>query len=137
MIEIQNAANVTDPVRVLICDDDPRVRQALRALIESDPAITVAGEAGCTRDVLESDATLHPSVILLDLIMPNPEDGLGLVRTLARCGGRPVVAISLRSGLSKLALEAGASAFVEKGTAPELLLAALHAAAQGTGQRRH
>jgi DNA-binding NarL/FixJ family response regulator len=114
-------------VRVLIADDDARVRQALRALIESDPSIVVAGEACSTREVLEFDQTLHPSVILLDLILPNPEDGLSVLRRLAEIR-RPVVAISLRSSLRDAALAAGACAFVEKGSSPDVLLSALHEA---------
>lgn len=115
-------------MRVLIADDDGRVRQALRALLEAEADISVVGEAASSTEVLVSAAALWPSVILLDLLLPDTADGLALLPALV---GWPVVALSVRGGLREPALRAGAVAFLEKGIAPEALLAALRVAAQG------
>ena len=53
-------------IRVLIADEDPRVRHALRALIESEPDVVVVGEAWSVDDVVDSCSHLRPSVVLLD-----------------------------------------------------------------------
>ena len=115
---------------VLIADDDARVRHALRALIDAEPGIVVVGEAGSVSEVLECDRVLQPGVVLLDLLLPRPEEGLKLIDVLSRQRGRSVVVISVRGGLRAAALAAGARAFVEKGAAPEMVLSALYAAAE-------
>jgi DNA-binding NarL/FixJ family response regulator len=120
-------------LRVLIADDDGRVRRALRALLEAEPDIAVVGEAATAREVRAAARALRPAVVVLDLLLPAAEDGLALVRGLA---GRPVVALSVRGGLRGAALGAGARAFVEKGAAPEALLAAIRAAAAGEPESR-
>ncbi|GAC1332869.1 MAG: hypothetical protein NVS2B16_11730 [Chloroflexota bacterium] len=125
-----DSTTAVDPgiVRVLIADDDPRVRHALRALIESSSGITVVGEAGSSDELLECDRTLDPEVILLDLILSGKEEHFDLLRILGQ-EGRSVVAISVRGGLRQLALDAGACAFVEKGATPDVVLQALQYAA--------
>ena len=135
LIHAGATSGLTDPARVLIADDDARVRQALRALIECDPDIVVAGEAGSSREVLERDHSLSPSVVLLDLILPSEEEGMAALKQLVQSSQRPIVAISMRAYLGKAALEAGAYTFVEKGSAPDNLLAALHAAVQPSDPR--
>lgn len=127
-IEAGSAPIIQHTIRVLIADDDSRVRHAIRAFVEADPSMVVAGEAGSAEEVLKCERALHPSVILLDLILPQAEDGLRLLKFLAQTEHRPVIALSLRGSLRAQALEAGACAFVEKGAPPEVLLAALRAA---------
>lgn len=109
-------------IRVLIADDDARVRQALRALLEPEADLTLVGEAGTADETLAQARALQPGVILLDLLLPDRGTVLTLLPTLAAW---PVVAISVRGGLRDVALRAGAVAFVEKGAAPEAMLAAI------------
>lgn len=115
-------------IRVLIADDDPRVRQALRALIESADGAVVVGEASSQDEVLRCDQALDPGVIVLDLILSGRDDHLELLRRLGK-QGRSVVAISVRGGLRRAALDAGACAFVEMGATPDVVLQALQEAA--------
>ena len=107
--------------RVLVVDDDARVRQALRALIASSEGLTLAGEASSGTDALRVDENLVPDVVLLDLLLPFASDGLAVIDALV-ARGREVVALTTRVELRTAALEAGAAAFLEKGVTPEALL---------------
>ena len=110
--------------RVLIVDDDARVRQALRALIDSSDGLCPLGEASSGPGALAADDELGPDVVLLDLLLPSVDDGLEALAVLVG-RGRTVVALSLRGALGAAALTAGAVAFVEKGASPDHLLSTL------------
>ena len=66
-------------LRVLIVDDDIRVRRALRSLIECAPDLTVVGEAGSARSARRLDLELGPDVVVLDLLLPQAPDGMGVL----------------------------------------------------------
>jgi DNA-binding NarL/FixJ family response regulator len=100
-------------LRVLIVDDDIRVRRALRSLIECAPDLIVVGEARSTASAKRLDLELLPDVVVLDLLLPQALDGMGVLRELRR-RGRPVVAISGTGELGPRATVAGAHAFLEK-----------------------
>jgi DNA-binding NarL/FixJ family response regulator len=100
-------------LRVLIVDDDARVRRALRSLIECAPDLTVVGEAGSTRSAKRLDLELLPDVVVLDLLLPQAPEGMQVLREL-RGRDRPVVAISRMGELGPQAMVAGAHAFLEK-----------------------
>jgi DNA-binding NarL/FixJ family response regulator len=100
-------------LRVLIVDDDPRVRRALRGLIECASDLAVVGEAGSTRSARRLDLELGPDVVVLDLLLPQAPDGMQVLREL-RSRDRPVVAISRMGELGPQAMVAGAHAFLEK-----------------------
>ena len=57
-------------MNVLIVDDNPAVRRALRALFESDTAFDVCGEAENGREGLEKAIQLRPDLVVIDLSMP-------------------------------------------------------------------
>lgn len=57
-------------IAVLIVDDHEVVRQGLVYFLESQPDITVAGQAGSGSEALEKIALLNPDVVLMDLVMP-------------------------------------------------------------------
>ena len=100
-------------LRVLIVDDDVRVRRALRSLLECAPDLTVVGEAGSARSARRLDLELLPDVVVLDLLLPQAPEGMQVLREL-RDRGRPVVAISRMGELGPQAMGAGAHAFLEK-----------------------
>jgi DNA-binding NarL/FixJ family response regulator len=100
-------------LRVLVVDDDVRVRRALRRLIGCSPDLTVVGEAGCARSAKRLDRELLPDVVVLDLLLPQAWEGMGVLREL-RGRDRPVVAISRMGELGPQAVGAGAHAFLEK-----------------------
>src|SRR5512132_2475692 len=99
-------------LRVLIVDDDARVRRALRGLIQCSPDLIVVGEARSTRSAKRLELELLPDVVL-DLLLPQAPEGMQVLREL-RGRGRPVVAICGTGGLGSQAVRAGAHGFLEK-----------------------
>lgn len=68
-------------IRVLIADDHVMVRQGLRAVLQSYPNIEVVGEAGNGEQAILSVAKLQPTIVLMDIGMPNL-DGIGATRLI-------------------------------------------------------
>jgi DNA-binding NarL/FixJ family response regulator len=114
-------------VRVLIVDDDARVRAALRAFLAANLGIEVVGETRTPAATVELVRARTPSVVLVDVLLSGLDDGLGLLRTLTAELAIPVVAISMRGDLAEAALAAGASRFLDKVGLPEHLVDALRA----------
>lgn len=117
--------------RVLVVDDDSRVRHALRALIASAPGLSLAGEAASAADALRADEDLVPDVVLLDLLLPSAQEGFGVLEHLVT-RGREVIALSIRVELRRRARDAGAAAFIEKGVSPDVLLEVLRGGCRAT-----
>jgi DNA-binding NarL/FixJ family response regulator len=115
------------PVRVFIVDDDSRVRRGLRALLDSHTALEVIGEAGDAAQAKAMVSGHNPDVVLVDVLLPDADTGLGLVEELSATAH--VLAMSVRGGFGDAAIAAGARVFVEKGASPEELVAAVHQAA--------
>lgn len=109
--------------RVLIVEDDPRVRSALSGLIAASDGLCVIGVAATARDALDAGDWLD--VALVDVRLPDLDSGLLVIRTLA-AAGHPVVALSASAAVRAASLTAGARAFFEKDSHPDALLAALH-----------
>jgi DNA-binding NarL/FixJ family response regulator len=116
------------PVRVLVAEDDPRVRAALRAFLSASPGVEVVGAAGDAAAALELARDQGPTVALVDVLLPEAADGLALLRALTRELGIPAIAISIHGGLRSAALAAGAHQFLDKDRPPDVLLAALRSA---------
>jgi DNA-binding NarL/FixJ family response regulator len=112
-------------MRILLADDQPRVRRALRLLLEQEPWASVMGEAGEVESLLAQAEASRPDLVLLDWGLQGSES-LDLLPTLrSRCPGLAIVVISGRLGAEQDAVEAGADAFVSKADPPEQLLAAI------------
>ena len=74
-------------IRVL-ADDEPLVRGGLRAILESEPDLVVAGEAGDGAEVVTQARRLRPDVVLMDVRMPRV-DGITATRQLSQFAGIP------------------------------------------------
>lgn len=110
--------------RVLVVDDDARVRRAMCALVRSTPGLMVVGEASSADAALRTDEELSPDVVVLDVLLPSLVDGVEVLQRLV-ARGRAVVAVSIREELASAALAAGAAAFVDEFAGPDALLKAL------------
>ncbi len=75
-------------IQVLIADDHPIFRMGLRRLLETDPGITIVGEAASGRQAIELAQSLQPDVLLLDVAMDDIS-GLDVLRELNDDGPRP------------------------------------------------
>ena len=102
------------PIRLLVVDDDPRVRQAIALTIALEPDLVIVAEAADATTALALADGADPSVALVDLLVPEDVTGLALVRSLSERPHCAVVAMSIRGGLRDAALADGAVAFVEK-----------------------
>ncbi len=111
------------PIRILIVDDTPQVRQALRLLLELSGEVEVAGEAASGAEAIANAELLHPPVILMDLVMPGEPgspamDGFEAARQIkARLPDCRVIAFSVHSApeARQRASQAGMDGLIEKG----------------------
>lgn len=121
------------PIRVLLVDDDDLMRAGLRAVLSSDSAIEVVGEAATGRHVVQSVQALRPDLILMDVRMPDL-DGIAATRHVLAVSPEVKVVILTTFEQDDYifgAINAGASGFLLKRTRPEELLAAIHTVAAG------
>jgi DNA-binding NarL/FixJ family response regulator len=120
-------------IRVLIADDHPVVRQGLRAFLELQPDIAVAGEAGDGEQAARLAAELDPDVVLLDLVMPGT-DGVTALELMAEAKVAAKVLVVTSFGETRTvvpAIRAGARGYVSKEVEPSALAAAIRAVAAG------
>ena len=122
-------------VRVLIADDQALIRAGLRVILDHQPDIEVIGEAADGRQAVALARQLRPDVCLFDIRMPEM-DGIEATRILAGPQADAPFAIVMITtyDLDEYvynALRAGARGFVLKDAGPELLVQAIHAAANG------
>jgi len=112
-------------MRVLVADHQPKVRFALRVLLERRPGSRTVEEAADALEVLVQVMKTCPDVVLLAWDLPGRED-LDLVRALRRiCPNVEIIALSGRLEARRASLDAGVDAFISKGDPPERLMAAI------------
>jgi two-component system response regulator NreC len=120
-------------IRLLLIDDHAVVRTGLRMLLETEPDIEIAGEAGTAAEGMMAAAQLAPDVVLMDIGLPD-RSGIEAAREIKnRAPATAVVALTIHEDEEYFfkMLEAGASGYVPKRAAPEELITAIRAAARG------
>ncbi|WP_062437261.1 response regulator [Herbidospora daliensis] len=120
-------------VRVLLADDQPLIRAALRMVIADAPGLEVAGEAGTGADAVRLTRELGPDVVVMDLRMPGM-DGVEATRRITEAGGgaRVVVLTTFDDDENVYgALRAGAAGFLVKDMALDDILSAVRVVAAG------
>lgn len=116
--------------RILIADDQEDVRIGFRLILDSQPDMTVVGEAADGHSAVELTRHLRPDVVLADIRMPRL-DGLEVTRVLA---GHTRVIVVTTFDLDEYvhtALRNGACGFLLKRSGPALLVEAVRAAMAG------
>ncbi|RFU86056.1 DNA-binding response regulator [Streptomyces triticagri] len=126
---------MTDPTRVLVCDDQMLVRTGLVTIIDSQPDMEVAGECEDGRAAVDLAAEIEPDVVVMDVRMP-VLDGIEATKLLAGAGvEHPVkVLVVTTFNLDEYvydALRAGASGFLLKDAPPSQLLHGIRTVAMG------
>ena len=124
---------MTAPIRVLVVDDHPVVRNGLIGMFGADPGFEVVGEAADGRVAVTLAAHLVPDVILMDLRMPEM-DGLKAITEIARLGlaSRVLVLTTYDTDRDVLpAIEAGATGYLLKDVPRAELFRAVQAASRG------
>ncbi len=120
-------------ISVLIADDQDLVREGLRMLLEAEPDLAVAGEAGDGSQALAQARLLDPDVILMDVRMPQM-NGIEATSRLVKEGARARILMLTTFSLDEYvyhALKAGASGFLLKDASREQLTGAVRAVAAG------
>ncbi len=120
-------------IRVLLADDHDILRDGLRALLELSPDIVVVGEARTGREAVEEAERLRPTVVLMDISMPEL-DGVEATRRIRQAAPDVrVLFLTMHEAEEYFfrALQAGAAGYVIKRTASADLLAAVRAVARG------
>ena len=117
--------------RILICDDEPRARQALKALLltrevisndKSSAMIYVVGEARNGYEAVQLVKTIQPDVVVIDACMPGM-DGLEATRFIKKNWPQvKVIVLTMYPDQQVGALAAGADAFLLKGCLAETLI---------------
>ena len=122
-----------EPIRVFLVDDQELVRAGFRMLIDSQPDLSVVGEAADGAQALERLSVTACDVVLMDVRMPRL-DGVEATRRLLERPDAPQVVVLTTFDLDEhafAALRAGAAAFLLKDATPDVLLGAIRTVHDG------
>jgi DNA-binding NarL/FixJ family response regulator len=120
-------------IRVLVADDQSMVRAGFRMLLSGEQDIEVVAEASNGLEAVDKAARFRPTVVLMDIRMPEL-DGLQATRRILAADDAARILILTTFDLDEYiyeALRAGASGFVLKDDPPEQLIAAVRTVAAG------
>ncbi|MBL8458424.1 MAG: response regulator transcription factor [Zoogloea sp.] len=124
---------MSKPIRVLIADDHAIVRQGLRQILSDTPDLTVAGEAENGVQAVQLVRSGEWDVVLMDVSMPD-RNGIDALKLIKKEYPRlPVLILSMypEEQYAIRALKAGASGYLTKQSAPDLLVTAIRQVASG------
>jgi DNA-binding NarL/FixJ family response regulator len=122
-------------IRVLLADDHAMVRKGFRLILEAQPDMEIAGEAGNGREAVDLAEKLHPDVVVMDVAMPEL-NGIEATRRLAASSPHTrVLALSMHkdSVYVREILRAGARGYLLKDSIDTDLINAVRAVAKGDG----
>ena len=125
-------------VRVIVADDEPLMRAALRDCLDAEPDLTVVADAGDGETALRDAERLGPDVVVMDVRMP-VMSGIAATRRIVGLDREPPIRVLLMTTFDVDehiidGLRAGASGFLLKDATPEELIGAVRVIAQGQAQ---
>ncbi|MET0764161.1 MAG: response regulator transcription factor [Blastococcus sp.] len=125
-------------IRVIVADDQPLMRAAIRACLDAEPDLTVVAEAGDGETAVRLTEQLRPDIVVMDVRMPVMTGIEATRRIVGLTGGRPVrVLVMTTFDVDEHivdGLRAGASGFLVKDATPDELLGAVRVIARGQAQ---
>lgn len=118
---------------VLLVDDHDVVRSGLQMLLESEPEVAIVGDAASAEAALKAVEELQPDVVVMDIGLPDMSGIKATQQIKERWPEVAVVALTIHEDEEYFfqMLDAGASGYIPKRAAPEELLTAIRAAANG------
>jgi len=120
-------------IRILIADDHGLLRAGLRALLNAEPDMEVAGEVSNGHEALRLAGELRPDIVLLDLVMPGL-GGIEIARQLRKSlpdTRTLILTVHEDVGLLREAIQAGAAGYLIKRAVESELINAIHAVWRG------
>jgi len=123
----------TSPIKILIADDHPVVREGLVALINRRPDMTVVAEASNGRELVAEFMRHRPDVALVDLRMPGMDGADAIAAVRERVPSARVIVLTTYDDDEDIqrSLRAGAKAYMLKDAPREELLACIKAVHEG------
>lgn len=112
-------------MQILLADDNPEVRSALRLLLEQEPVFAFITEVANTQTLLAALSEKCPIAVLLDWELPGLRNSDLLSRVRSLCPEMKVIAMSSKFEARQEALDAQVDAFVSKSEPPEKILSTL------------
>jgi len=124
---------VSEPVRVVVVDDHPLVREGIRRVLDATPTLNVVADAADGAGALDAARTHRPDVILLDITIPGPTGLEVTARLRTECPDTRVVIISVHDHPQYViqAVRAGAHGYLLKDAQPAELRHAIQQVAAG------
>ncbi|MPZ97376.1 MAG: response regulator [Propionibacteriales bacterium] len=124
---------MSTPIRLLIADDHPVVRDGIRAVLGTQPDLVVVAEASTGAEAVELARTHRPDVILMDLQMPQMDGTTAIAQIRAHDPAAKVLVLTTydTDGDITKAVQAGATGYLLKDTHRDQLFDAIRSAARG------
>ncbi len=124
---------MTSRIRVLIADDHAILRKGIRALLGTEPDIEVVGETADGLETVAQAKTLHPDVILMDLVMPRMDGIEATHRITTEQPGVRILVLTSFAADDKVfpAIKAGALGYILKDSGPAELVQAIQQVYRG------
>lgn len=123
-----------NPIRILLADDHAVLRAGLRVLLNSEPDITVVGEAGDGAETMDAIAQHQPDIVVLDLMMPKVK-GLDIIEQIAETYPQTrILVLTMHADTQYIrhVVKAGGAGYVLKSSADTELIKAIRIVASGS-----
>src|SRR5688572_22364222 len=121
-----------EKIKLFLADDHAILRQGLRRILESEPDMTVIGEASTGIDTVKRVRQLKPDVIIMDISMPD-QDGIESMRQIVKTIDSRVLILSmhLENQVISEAVAAGAAGYLAKDSVDQELISAVRTIVHG------